>query len=172
MAKSSVSPRLVFAFILTTLAGVLLHFLYHVWPNGITALFSPARESIWEHLKVIWWPYLIAMLLVTGKAGRGKRGSWLFSLIVISVAMLGIGYVYHISLGGTNLIFDIGLYVILMAIGFWLPGRLDGCGGHSKPVLLLVFLVAAAVILFTFLPPDHILFFDLSEVHTWYTIPY
>ncbi len=172
MAKPSISPRLVFAFILTTLTGIVLHFLYSVWPNGVTALFSPVRESIWEHLKVIWWPYLAAMLIVTGKAGRGKRGSWLFSLLVISVTMLIIGYVYHISLGGTKLIFDIGLYIILMALGFWLPGRLEHCGGRSKPVFILIILLSAAILLFTFLPPDHILFSDLSEVHTWYTIPY
>ncbi len=172
MAKHKISKRMLVAFVLTTLAGVCLHFLYDLIPCTVTALFSPVQESIWEHLKVIYWPYLAAMFIVTGKAGRGKRGNWLFSLLVISVAMLIIGYVYHISLGGSSTVFDIGLYVVLMAVGFFLPGQLGETAGHSAPIFFLSVLLGVAIVLFTFLPPDHILFSDLSEVHTWYTIPY
>lgn len=171
MSKPTVSMRLIVAFVLTTLAGACLHFLYDLLPNPVTALFSPVCESIWEHLKIIYWPYVAAMLLVTGKAGHGRRGPWMFSLLVISVAMLAAAYVYHISLGGSSTVFDIGLYVVLMAIGFYLPGRLKDTAGHSAPVFFLVVLLGAAIALFTFLPPDHILFSDLSGVHTWYTIP-
>lgn len=171
MSKSSISTRLLFAFVVTTLAGACLHFLYDLLPNPVTALFSPVQESLWEHLKIIYWPYLAAMLLYTGKAGRSNRGGWLFSLLVISVAMLVVAYVYHISLGGDNTVFDIGLYVVLMALGFWLPGRLNNAAGRSAPVFFLVVLLGFAIILFTFLPPDNILFADLSGVHTWYTIP-
>ena len=171
MSKPFFSKTLLIAFVLTTLAGVALHFLYDFLPNPVTALISPVKESIWEHLKVIYWPYLAAMFIVTGKNGRGNRASWLFTLLVISVAMLVIGYVYHISLGLDSLVFDIGLYVVLMAIGFWLPARLTPKNGRSFPVLFLVILLGAAIILFTFLPPDWPLFADLSSVNTWYTIP-
>ncbi len=171
MSKFSISRRLLFAFMVTTLAGACLHFLYDFLPNPVTALFSPVNESIWEHLKLIYWPYLIAMLAVTGKAGRSSRGGWLFTLLIISVAMLIVGYVYHISLGGSSTAFDIGLYVVLMALGFFLPGRLKGTAGHSAPVFFLTVLLGVAIVLFTFLPPDHILFADLSGVNTWYTIP-
>lgn len=172
MSKPSISRRLIFAFIVTTLAGSCLHFLYDLLPNVVTAVFSPTNESIWEHLKIIYWPYLAAMVLVTGKAGRGSRGCWMFSLLVISVVMLAVGYVYHISLGGDSVAFDIGLYVVLMAVGFWLPGKLKESAGRSTPVLFLTVLLGFAIVLFTFLPPDHILFADLTGVHTWYTIPY
>ena len=172
MSKPSISKRLLGAFVITTLAGACLHFLYDFFPNPVTALFSPVNESIWEHLKLIYWPYLAALFVVTGKAGRGNRGGWLFTLLVISVAMLLVGYVYHISLGGTSMAFDIGLYVILMALGFWLPGRLKSVPGSGTAVFFLVVLLGVALVLFTFLPPDHVLFADLSGVNTWYTIPY
>ena len=171
MSKPTFSVRLLAAFFVTTLIGILLHFLYDFLPNAVTALFSPVRESIWEHLKLIYWPYLAAMVLVTGKNARGRRGNWLFSLLVISVAMLAVGYVYHISLGGSSVAFDIGLYILLMAVGFYLPGRLKDTAGRSAPVFFLVVLLGFAIIIFTFLPPDHSLFSDLSSVHTWYTIP-
>lgn len=172
MSKPSISKRILLAFVLTTLAGTCLHFLYDFLPNPVTALVSPVNESIWEHLKLIFWPYLAAMLIVTGKAGRGNRGSWLFSLLVISVAMLVIGYVYHISLGLNSVVFDIGLYVLLMALGFWLPTRLKPSTGRSGPVFFLAVLLGFMIILFTFLPPDLPLFADLSVVNTWYTIPF
>ena len=172
MSKPSISKRLLGAFVITTLAGACLHFLYDFFPNPVTALFSPVNESIWEHLKLIYWPYLAALFVVTGKAGRGNRGGWLFTLLVISVAMLLVGYVYHISLGGTSMAFDIGLYVILMALGFWLPGRLKSVPGSGTAVFFLVVLLGVALVLFTFLPPDQVLFADLSGVNTWYTIPY
>ena len=171
MTKSVLSKRLVTAFVLATLAGTALHFLYDLLPNMLTALFSPVYESIWEHLKVIYWPYLAAMLIVTGKAGRSSRGSWYFALLVISLAMLGIGYVYHISLGGDSTFFDISLYVILMAIGFLLPEKLDRLGKYTTALFFPVVALGVLIVLFTFLPPDHILFADLSRVNTWYTIP-
>lgn len=171
MSKFPVSKRLLLAFAVTTLAGACLHFLFALLPNPVTALFSPVNESIWEHLKIIYWPYLAAMFPVTGKAGRGNRGRWLFTLLFISVAMLAVGYVYHISLGGDSTVFDVGLYVVLMALGFWLPGRLKVTAGRSAPIFFLVVLLGVVIVLFTFLPPDHILFADLSGVNTWYTIP-
>ncbi len=172
MAKPVFSKRIVLAFIAATLAGICLHFLYRCLPNPVTALVSPVNESIWEHLKLIYWPYLVAMELVTGKAGRGVRGSWMFSLLVVSVAMLAAGYVYHISLGGDSVAVDVGIYVVLMALAFWLPGRLKGSGGHSAPVFFLTVLLGVALVLFTFLPPGFLLFADLSGVRTWETIPY
>ena len=170
MSKFSISKKMLIAFVLTVLAGACLHFLYDLLPNVVTALFAPVNESIWEHLKLIYWPYLAAMLIVTGKAGKNSRGGWLLVLLLISVAMLAAGYVYHISLGGDSTALDIGLYVILMALGFWLPGLLSGAG-RSRIFLFLTVLLGAVLILFTFLPPDHILFADLSIVNTWYTIP-
>lgn len=171
MSKPHFSRRLFLAFVITTLVGAAMHFLYDLLPSPLTALLAPVNESIWEHLKLIYWPYLAAMLLVTGKGARGNRGSWLFTLLVISVTMLLAGYVYHISLGLDRLAFDILLYIFLMALGFWLPGRLNPTNARCTPVLLLVIALGAVIVLFTFLPPDHILFADLTGVHTWYTIP-
>ena len=47
------------AFLLTAVAGCLLHGLYALWPNAFTALVSPIWESLWEHLKILVWPYLV-----------------------------------------------------------------------------------------------------------------
>lgn len=44
-----------------TVAGsFLFHFLYVWTQNGLIALFSAVNESIWEHVKIVFFPYLIA----------------------------------------------------------------------------------------------------------------
>ena len=48
--------QLIPVFCLTLLAGIGLHALYRLCPNALTALFSPVRESLWEHIKLLFWP--------------------------------------------------------------------------------------------------------------------
>lgn len=169
------SKRLLWVFAVTTVAGACLHFLYALAPNPITALFSPVNESLWEHVKILFWPYLVAALVVTRGGGKGCRTPWLLTLPILCGLMLGVGYVYHILLDGEALAVDMGLYVLLMTLGFLLPGglhRTADAGGLRDLAALLVLVIAAAVVVFTFLPPDHVLFTDLSGVNTWSTIPY
>lgn len=46
--------------IVVCLASIPLHFVYE-WTgeNTIAGLFTPINESIWEHLKLVYWPLLL-----------------------------------------------------------------------------------------------------------------
>lgn len=164
------------AFVAATLAGACLHFLYVLLPTPLTALFSPVNESLWEHLKIFFWPYLVAALVLTRGGGeRGSRAPWFLSAVLLSAAMLGSGYVYHILLGGERLAIDLGIFVLIMVAGFLLPGVLHRVGDMPlvrDGMVILALILASAIVIFTFLPPDHVLFADLSGVNTWATIPY
>ena len=46
------------------LAGAGLHFLWQALPNPLFALISPVNESVWEHLKLLYWPMLAAALVL------------------------------------------------------------------------------------------------------------
>lgn len=169
------SKRLLAAFVVTTILGACLHFLYALLPNPVTAVISPVNESLWEHVKILLWPYLGASLLLTQGGERGCRTPWLLTALLICAAMLAVGYIYHIIMGGRSLGIDIGLFVVLMAAGFVLPGilrRTVGLGALGEFAALFVLALAGAVLIFTFLPPDHVLFADLSGVNTWSVIPY
>ena len=99
----------------------------------------------------------------------------MLTALVMVAAMLGAGWVYHMTLGGEALMVDIGIYVVLMAAGVLLPELLSGASEHSflgTLSALAVLALSVALVLFTFLPPDHPLFLDLSGVNTWSTIPY
>ena len=128
--------QLLLAFVLAVLAGAGLHFVYGLCPNGVTALFSPVNESIWEHVKILFWPYLAAAVWLTWGRPTALR-PWLLTGVGICLAMLGVGYFLHMVLGWNSLAADLVLYGVLMALGFWLlpawqdPSR--DCGGACPP---------------------------------------
>lgn len=164
--------QLFFTALLSLLLGTALHFLYSWCPNGATALFSPVCESLWEHLKIIFWPYLLAALWLN----RGRPGGtrpWCLSLLMICALMLLLGFGYHILLGGRALWADILLYVLLMVLGFWFPTRFSGPFEGPLWLLppLLTVLLATAILLFTLWPPQLILFTDLSLSGAWLSLP-
>ena len=48
--------RWIAAWLGAALAGTALHFLHSWLPNPLTALFAPVNESVWEQLKLLFWP--------------------------------------------------------------------------------------------------------------------
>ena len=155
-------------------AGVLLHFLYEWLPCTATALVSPVNESLWEHVKIVFYPLAAGALWMAGGDGA-SRAAWLLSAVIVSLAMLGVAYVYHILLGGTAMAFDLTLYGLSILAGFLLPRalwRAGQCTGGRALAWVLALAMTAALVWFTFAPPDCVLFYDLSDAaRTFYTIP-
>lgn len=153
-------------------AGVLLHFLYDRFPISGFALIAPVRESIWEHLKILFYPLLLFGLLPAGKYGRIP---WLCSILLTCGLMLLFAWLYHIVIRGDSLIFDLILYALLMFLGFWLPcllWPLSEWPGVGAACAILTLLLAVLLAVFSFAPPDNVLFADLSGgVRTFLTIP-
>ncbi len=142
--------------------GVLLHFLHDWFPGPVTALISPVRESLWEHLKIIFLPLLLSGPVLGGKGARTPR---LCALLLVCGATLLVSWLYHVVLGGEALVFDLLLYAAMMLAGFLLPRALwplSGWPGVGAACAILTVLLAALLVVFTWAPPDHILFADLS----------
>lgn len=156
----------------TVLAGCLLHFLYQWWPNPITALFSPVNESLWEHLKLIFWPYLSAALFLNLGRPGGIR-PWLLTLPLLCALMLVLGWLYHVSLGGEAMWVDLLLYLLLLVLGFWIPTRFSGPFQGARWLLpaAITVLLGGSIVWFTLWPPELLLFRDLSAVGSWLPLP-
>ena len=173
MEKST--KKLILCYLAAAALGVLLHFLFDWFPNPVTALISPVRESIWEHVKIVYFPLLAASLYM-GRGGNGLgRAPWLLSMIVACVVMLCLGYVYHIIFQGEAVLADVILHLFTLAMGFLLPKTLwPVCAqpGVEKAAWALTILLGALIVWFTFFPPDTALFADLTDaVRTFLTIP-
>lgn len=54
--------------IFVTLAGTLSHFLYG-WSgkNALVGLFAPVNESVWEHMKLLFFPMLLYGLFMVSR---------------------------------------------------------------------------------------------------------
>ena len=127
------------------LAGAGLHFLWQALPNPLFALISPVNESVWEHLKLLYWPMLAAALVLA----RGP------AIVLQPVFLLALYYGLR-ALGVQGLAVDLTLYVLTMAGGFLLAARLSRSGPARRLTgvsLLAVMLYGAALVLFTFAAP-------------------
>ena len=56
------------AFLLTAFAGSALHFAYDLCPSPLVGLFCPVSESVWEHLKLLYAPFLVCGFVLNRKA--------------------------------------------------------------------------------------------------------
>lgn len=172
MKKLTAKPWIVFFGALGL--GVLLHFLYDWFPNPVTALISPVKESLWEHLKILYIPLLLSAFIL-GRGASALRTARLLAIPPVCVLMLGLAWLYHVAFRGEGMAFDLILYAVLMILGFLLPRWLWPLGdwpGVTRVATGLVILLGVLIVWFTFSPPDNVLFADLSEsVRTFFTIP-
>lgn len=153
-------------FLLTSLAGTALHFLYDVLPTPLTALFSPINESVWEHLKLLFWPMVVGALFLSRKKENKERfWSSFFIALLAAPALLLLSFYGLKAVWIESLWVDLGLYYICMLFGYGLARWLyrkhkpEKVGGF---VLMILILYAASLILFTFAAPDLPIFRDIS----------
>ncbi len=64
MDKNKIKNYQIFSVIFTFILGTLLHFTYQLsGENNIVALFSAINESVWEHLKLLYFPMLLTLII-------------------------------------------------------------------------------------------------------------
>lgn len=152
-------------FVLTI--GSLSHFLYD-WTgqNHIVGLFTPVNESVWEHMKLLFFPMLLYSIIMILKFRRQYPHitSALFFGIIMGTLLIPLFFYAYTSVLGTNyLVLDIGIFILSIVISFWLTYRLTLSNklesytlglGISVCILLLCFM------LFTRHAPDTAIFQD------------
>ena len=155
-------------FLFTAVMGTLLHFFFD-WTGGgaAAAVFSAVNESIWEHLKLLFYPMMVFALGEWFCWGKGMENFWCTKLIGV---LLGMGiivvlyYTYTGVLGVSADWFNITLFFLAAGFAFWLETKLlqrgFACFAGKTLSVLLLFLLAAVFTVFTFCPPKIPLFQD------------
>ena len=147
-----------FAAIGAIIGGSALHFLYAVLPNPLTALIAPVNESVWEHLKLLYFPTLLAVYLLSQRTEERYRlwSGFLIALLAMPLFLVGVYYLFVCGFGIEGLLVDIALYIITMAGGFALAYAIyrKGCAVRAMGVLmLLVIFYGAFLVIFSFAAP-------------------
>lgn len=156
-------------FILVSILGSLLHFLYDFsGKSPIAALFSPVNESTWEHLKLLFVPFLLYSIveyLVWGKEeGCNFIAAKVFGLFWGLFAIVASFYTY-VGIIGTNflwadiLTFLIGVFTAFRFSEKWLKHPREGKGWCAASLVLLAAFIICFV-LFTWKAPHIGLFLD------------
>ncbi len=155
-------------FLFTAAAGTLLHFLFE-WTgrNAAMALFSAVNESIWEHLKLLFYPMVVFALVEYRYWGKDCRSFWcikcmgiLFGLVFIPVAY----YTYTGAFGIKADWFNITLFFLAAGLIYWMETKLFqenfACCLPAKVAVAAICLIAVAFTVFTFWPLHIPLFID------------
>lgn len=155
--------------VLIIILGTLLHFTYE-WSgnNTLVGIFAPINESVWEHLKLLFWPSFLFSILeyfVIGKNFENYIPAKVISFYIGIFLIIILFYTYTGITGKDNLITDIAIFIISVIISQYIAYKLInssvnfGVNGDRIAIIALVFLIFT-FITFTFNPPKAPLFQD------------
>lgn len=126
--KQSVPCWQMGGFIFTGVLGTLLHFLFD-WTGGnaIAALFSAVNESIWEHMKLLYYPMLIFAFIEYSRWGKEIPQFWCIKLMGMLTGLTlipALYYTYTGILGMSADWFNIAIFFFAAAAVFYLETKL------------------------------------------------
>ena len=167
----------VVGFIFTGIVGVILHFLFD-WTNQsvFVAPFSAVNESIFEHLKLLFFPMFLFALIESRYIGMKHENLWCVKLIGIVLGVIFIPVFYYTVKGIFGVIPDwvnISIFFLAAALTYIIETRLlkenENCKSPRKALFLLC-RIALTMVVLTFVPPHIPLFQDPITKNYGYSI--
>ncbi len=149
-------------FIFTGVFGVLLHFLYELLnQNTFVAVFSAVNESVWEHLKLLFFPMLLFAIIQKWYMGKSFNNFWCTKLIGIILAIVLVPILYYTLNGIFGTMADwvnIAIFYVASAIAYIAEAKLFventlQCKSPQTAVAVILS-IAFLFALFTFYPPS------------------
>ena len=156
-------------FLFVCAAGTALHFLYQWSGESVAAApFAAVNESVWEHMKLLFWPMLLWAGAERAVLGGYSRGFWPAKALgtLLGLALIpALYYTYTGALGVSVMWVDIAIFFVAAAAAFLAETRMLArdwrCrGGARASALVLLLLLSAAFVLCTVVPPRVPLFRD------------
>ena len=148
--------------------GSMFHFTFEISGfNPVVGAFSAVNESIWEHLKLGFWPLIIYMAIEYWKIKNKTNNFFLAKAVAACSIVLIIPIIFYSYTSITSdpiLAIDIGSFIVAVVVGQFLSYKLLTFKEQSKTVELISIIVLAVLavlfIVFTFYPPHLPLFQD------------
>lgn len=164
--NKSISYWQVAGFLFTSIFGSFLHFLFDLSGQSmIASIFSAVNESIWEHMKLIYYPTFLFALVESVFWRKKYKHFWCIKLagILLELTLIPvIFYTYTGILGISADWFNIAIFFIAAGASFWTEALLfqrdSTCRLPCRMAFLAICLISFVFTVLTFLPP-HIPFF-------------
>lgn len=159
------TKRWIFGFLFVGALGTLFHFAYEFFgKSDFAGLFFPINESIWEHLKLLFFPVVLWWVIEWFWGGREPRffAARVWALSVAMGAIPVLYYTYSGIIGRRFSAVDIGIFFISVGLYFWLAHGFGKKEEESEGENILSAIVFLTILLslwtFTFFPPDLAIF--------------
>lgn len=151
--------RIILRYLFVVLFGVFLHFAYELsGENPIVGLFALVIESVWEHLKLLFFPMLVLTLWDLFTRNRNNFNFLPARTIGILSGMAFIVVAYYTITGviGMNIAWvNILIFLVAVAFAFWVERKLCGkCLNLSSTLAIIILIIFIILfIVFTIAPP-------------------
>ena len=154
--------------VFVVIGSFLFHFLYE-WTgkNGVIALISAVNESIWEHVKIVFFPFLIFTIIeyfILKPDLKRYLAAKMTGLIFIPLAMISFYYTYSGILGfriaAVDIISAVAWAILAFVISYKLYCsrlKIEKNAGWLTAIGIAFVLM---LLLFTYFPPHIALFQD------------
>lgn len=152
--------------------GTAFHFTFDLsGGNVLVGSFSAVNESVWEHLKLAFWPSLLWMLITIAPLRRNVNNFFAAKAIGAFFMVVFIPAVFYLytTVIGDNAAIDIGVFIVAVILGQIISYRLFKAhkfpAWTEKAAIAAMVLLAVAFVVFTFYPPHLSLFREPTDGH-------
>ena len=159
----------IFSIIFTFILGTLLHFTYKIsGQNNIVAIFSSINESVWEHLKLLYFPMLLTTIIgcfyFKNNIPNLLCSKTIGIFIAISFTVIFF-YTYTGIIGKNIATIDISSFFIATILGELVSYLLIVNNFKCNKILAIIILLIIFIcfIVFTYLPPSLGIFRDPTK---------
>lgn len=154
-----VSKKNIFMIIFLFLLSFLWHFMYDWFPCVLTSIFFPVNESIWEHMKIIFYCLLIGSVL------EKKGNNYYLNILVkplVGVLFYLIIFIPLYLIFGESMLISLSLmlftYIIMELLGIKISKQ-EELNIKALPIIIII-LISILFSILTFYPLHNFLFFD------------
>ncbi len=147
-------------------AGTLLHFTYEFFgENMLVASFSAVNESVWEHLKLLFFPMLLSTIIgyfYIGKSTSNFLCSKVLGILASMSFIIIFFYTYTGIIGKSIVFIDIASFFVAVILGEYLAYKLMISNFKCNNIIAIIILATTLIcfIVFTYFTPNIGLFKD------------
>lgn len=156
----------IFSVLFTWIFGTLLHFTYEFSENNpIVGAFSAVNESTWEHLKFLFFPMLITIIIGNFYIGKNIPNficSKTIGIIVSMVFVIIFFYTYTGILGRNIPAIDIASFFIATILGEFIAYMciVNKLKCNKVVGIITLMIISSCFIIFTYFTPNIGIFKD------------
>ena len=160
--KQSISYWQVAGFLFTSILGTFLHFLFDLSGQSlIAAIFSAVNESIWEHMKLIYYPMFLFSLIEYRFWGKDHKQFCCIKMagILLGLTLIPVLYYTYTGIFGVSVdLLNITIFFLSAGVAFWVENKLfqreNSCCLSSRISFILICMIGVVFTLLTFYTPE------------------